>query len=151
MRQKESEQTQPPSTDIDDSAFPNAAAAKRVMSRPPKKGRRFQRRLKSFSLFFPSIFHCCLARHRCDTTVMVRCDMLSLPLFWSCPPSFCSRLCSLSLSFSLSFFLSLSLLSLYLSLSVAGPLFTRAHDSCGVYPRRHPAMQTCRVRRVWAA
>ena len=27
--------------------------------------------------------HCFVARHHWDTTVMLRCDMLSLPLFWS--------------------------------------------------------------------
>ena len=81
--------------------------------------------LLSLSLYFLSLFLslsfsvCCLARHYCDTTVMVRCGMLTL-----CP-SFCSRralslslFLSLSLSFSLSLSLSFSLSSLFLSLSV---------------------------------
>ena len=64
----------------------------------------------SLSLYFLSLFLslsfsvCCLARHYCDTTVMVRCGMLTL-----CP-SLCSRRAlSLSLSLSLALFLSLSL------------------------------------------
>ena len=60
--------------------------------------------LLSLSLYFLSLSFsvCCLARHYCDTTVMVRSGMLTL-----CP-SFCSRR-ALSLSLSLSFSLSLSL------------------------------------------
>ena len=75
-----------------------------------------------------SLSLCCLLRHHCDTTVMVRCDMLSSPRFWSphMSPLFLQSMRALSLFLSLfkSFSLSLFLLSLYfsslsLSLSVA--------------------------------
>ena len=72
----------------------------------------------SLSLSRFSLSLCCLSRHHYDATVMVRCDMLSLPLFWS--PHVSLSFLSLSL-FSLSFFLSLSfsLFSVSLSLYVA--------------------------------
>ena len=63
----------------------------------------------------------CLSCHHCDTTVMVRCDMRSLPLFWSpMPPPSADDALPLSLSFFLLFSQSLfPSVSFYLSCSLS--------------------------------
>ena len=68
----------------------------------------------SFFLSF-SFSVCCLSRHHCDVTVMLRCDMISLPLFWSPCVSHLFLQSTRSLSFSLSLSQSLALFSLSFS------------------------------------
>ena len=79
---------------------------------------------------------------------MVRCDTISLPLFWSpcVSPSFCSRRAVyLSLSFSVSVFIfSLSpFLSLCLSCLRDGHFFAQMHDQVPVFANEQPREQPC--------